>query len=340
LDIFKKKFTVAFTFEEGENENEVFFSEQKSEVFDELNYEIVTNKNTKIFKNEDKDNFIINILNSFFKEDTSISKGIFQREANKIYKKLIDSQQNKKGTKNKKITPGTLLISFNLINDIKYAIISLLEPIKFITQEFKKEEGFPVKKNILKSCFVYYKNGIIDNDEIYLIDSSGRIAKYWSENFLNLTQVNDDKINTKNSFREIDNIIYNLDIEEKEKIKAVYQSFFLENEIFTVDKLEERLLNIKNIDKEDIKKLTKDIRAKFSKKHIDKNFDIDHKSLNRFYETYEITERTKLMILDKYEPNGYYEENNGKFKIVIKGEKKDLKNKKIIDALNKRGEDI
>lgn len=67
MDIFKKKFTVAFTFEE--DENEMFFSEKGSDVFDELNYEIVTNKNTSIskelFKKEDN-----NIITSRFYSST------------------------------------------------------------------------------------------------------------------------------------------------------------------------------------------------------------------------------------------------------------------------------
>lgn len=138
-------------------------------------------------------------------------KDIFIEYSNKISERLLKTEQEtiKRYSGLPDLQKGSLVIS--LLEDdeegIYFILISKVEYESFLNvNDLKRTNGLPFDKGVLKTCLVKLnKNSeIID---VILSDSNGRIATYWSKDFLELEELKSDETNTIQAFNAMEQLI-------------------------------------------------------------------------------------------------------------------------------------
>jgi len=213
----------------------------------------------------------------------STSKNIAERllRAEKKAKKL---EANLKMT----VTKGSLVQAL-VETEIGYGfILAKIEHEPYIdTEQMKKRYGFPYKQITLKSC-------VIDLDENFVItkirvsDTGSTIAKYWREDFLDITPTINNTDNTRKIYSAIYKVL-NRNIREKsifdfEVLKQKVDYYFSSNEEYKHSELISYVVDnfspdVKlQIDKEKVISELNDIPNKYS---VDTQFSIDYKAIQK-----------------------------------------------------------
>ncbi|CAK2452174.1 nucleoid-associated protein [Vibrio crassostreae] len=183
---------------------------------------------------------------------------------------------------------GSMVICHYKTNSVNCIIVTKLDFEQFLERgTYNKKQGLPEKKGILKSCVININSGNLDT-EMYLLDSNGLIASFWSKQFFDANQKIDDVVNTKNAYKKIAKTFIGLAQKSRvdyQQLKNNLISYFSTNNTFVLTDLLDSLIgNYKPVDpsvdlnaiKEKINKLVKD-------KEFDGSFTIDDKEIKKQY---------------------------------------------------------
>jgi len=133
----------------------------------------------------------------------------FTENSKKIADRLlrIEKQTQERYQQVTKLKKGSLIQSYLKNDNSLYYLIAKVEHESFLDAEnLKRQMGLPYDKRILKTgIFVY--NLDFDILDIYVSDSNSTMAKYWWESFFELTVLNSDSQNTKESFKSIESVL-------------------------------------------------------------------------------------------------------------------------------------
>ena len=133
-----------------------------------------------------------------------LTSGFLKDIVNDIPQYLYDAENVFSGKyKIADIKQGSLLISRFKIGTEDLFLIAKVDFESFFNRSsFKKEEGLPTEKGLLKAALFIIKNNKLPNT-FKVADSNSSISKFWSSEFLESTPFKSDDENTKNAFSTI-----------------------------------------------------------------------------------------------------------------------------------------
>lgn len=201
---------------------------------------------------------------------------------------LHNAEKKQDGTRNKQITEGYLFIK----QETNRLVLLKLENIEVIDKEknYEMRKSFSTEANYYKGCIFNQNN----TKNITVIDKNKAIAKYWRENFLDLS-LNRDEL--QNSTELIDllesNYLFTNSIQTQgnfENIKKFTENFIFDNTTFDKIVLGNELRTNKLISYTNLN----DIYSEESKV-LDAEFNISKKAIrDKYKKTIQISEDTKI----------------------------------------------
>lgn len=175
--------------------------------------------------------------------------------------------------------------------------------------DFSSKTGFPKeKKNIWKSCLLYFDDSEelnISNAKIY----SNTVAKYWSNDFLELDEMTTDENNTSNAFTAIDQTlasdIKNLAPKDYTVIRNNFIGYFKRNEHLDYISMIEEILgeyHPMDLPNDELQKLKEKLTTLPEKKHFDTQFNSIHsKIITKIKKIYKVNNGIEIKITDVIE---------------------------------------
>lgn len=205
---------------------------------------------------------------------------------------------------NIKIQKGSLFQAV-LENDIEtYVIISKADHNQFLDEvDFTLKTGLPWEKRIFKAFLVKIENG--QPKEIFVYDTTNRMARYWWDNYLELKEKYTDTHNTKTSLNTLDKKIFNPIKKEYPADHTILRNsaigYFRNNDEFELTEfVAQTLENYTPIDpnfpKEKIIRKTKELPEKWK---FDARFSIVKEEINKKQSNkIPLTEKIELVLKD------------------------------------------
>lgn len=208
-------------------------------------------------------------------ESTSIIANRFLRAERK--------SQDRVKQMNVKLRVGSLMQVLAKVENKDVMIIIKVDHSSYLDEiTFKEKNGLPVNKHVRaqKTAIISFDDmGLIS--EILLSDSNPKIAEYWSDDFLEVEEVNPSEKNTLRAFSAIDNLL-NRDLKRKEffsdywTIRNAVISYFRTRSSLTLDTLIQDVFDSyipdnKEVDIDAIKIKIKDLPEK---NNFDSQFEI------------------------------------------------------------------
>lgn len=171
------------------------------EYVDNLVNEILDNPNKRMYKFKDGDTQFKSSINKLIENEDEIET-IILNNAKRLLEKEINAHDHLKAKKlSVNIQKGSLLHLHFIEDDINKVLVCKVEHDEYLNElNFDKNTGLNTKKKIFKSFLIF-----LDTNNIYVNDKNN--SKYWWDDFLELTQVNNDNENTENSVKKIISIV-------------------------------------------------------------------------------------------------------------------------------------
>ena len=239
-----------------------------------------------------------------------------------------------------KIKNGSLLTTLVETEDGYSYILAKIEHKPFIDNEDSfKHFGLPYENSTLKGCVINLNEeySVVD---IKVSDTGSTIAKYWSDDFLEFDEVNDDERNTNRAMVEINRVLNryvnttseqdcvhlrqkmlgyfdnSVSYKHTEMIEALLENFTPKSETIKIDEIRKKLNNLpeeRNFDSSF--EINKKIVDKKSKQHIEISDDI---SLNFTKNIPNIEDRIKSDIEEGIKLLKIYKINEDTYKLFKK----------------------
>ncbi|ETZ10314.1 nucleoid-associated protein [Vibrio parahaemolyticus] len=246
----------------------------------------------------------------------------------------------------KQLRKGSMVVChFESVNR-NCLIISKLDFEPFLEEvTYNKKQGLPENKGVLKSCVIDIDDKGQLKDDVFLLDSNGTIASYWSTSFLDTHPKVNNATNTKNAFSKILQTFVGLARSSKvdyQHLKNNLIGYFSTNETFTVTGLIDSMIgdykpeDPKKVDLDDIKDK---IMGLVENNEFDGTFDIDDKEIKKQYKQILKLDGDVTVITKKnYNDRIYKKEIDGKMFMLIRTdfgleEVKEYKAKKVKQPL-------
>lgn len=208
-------------------------------------------------------------------------------DLNKFSKKLYEAEKKADGSRNKQITKGYLFIKRmdNLLWLLKLENIEVVDK----DNDYQMKNSFPIEANYYKGCIF---KGELNN--ITIIDKNKAVAKYWRENFLELSLIKDSYTNTRDMVLLLKNnelLSESIKLQDNFKIiKNEIENYIFENNYFDKTRVADLLRSKELIEQ----KFLTDIYSEKSK-DLDAEFDISGKALKEeYHKTISLSEYTKI----------------------------------------------
>ncbi len=204
-----------------------------------------------------------------------------------IAQKLAQSELKSDGSRNKQITEGFLFIkrSSNNLYLLKLENIEVVD----IDKHYEMKPSFSTESN-------YYKGCILESDinNIIIIDKNRSVAKYWIKEFLNLSLIRDDYLNTKDliSLHRQNKLLSDSIVasETYNEIRKIVDDNVINNEIFDKNELVAQLKSKKLVEQIELVEIFSE-----DAKIIDSEFILSPKAIREEYKkTIEISKGTKI----------------------------------------------
>jgi hypothetical protein len=188
---------------------------------------------------------------------------------------------------------------------ILLAKVDLSEFLK--RSNFRSEQGIDKKHRLLKFCIIEFTNQQAIS-AVRVGDTNAKIAQYWWENFLELTEERTDSSNTKTVFAELDAFLAkNLKKDHPRDYPVLYNDMlriFKRSQSFRFTKFLDGLFDnyrpeSNSLDIADLKKRAKEL---LKKDKFDANFTILPDEIkNRFKKTFPLTPQIDLVVSGEIE---------------------------------------
>ncbi len=235
---------------------------------------------------------------------------IFENKVEALAYRLLDSQQ-RAAQQHPGINPpkkGSLAFICIKNEDKLEFLISKIDSENYLNvNDAKFEAGLPEDNATQKSCSISYK---IEDDEyqfleILVSDTKPTIAKFWYEDFLELSELKSDQRNTSKAYNEIDKILTSY-VKKKSKndyteLRNNLTGYFSTNSSFRLDDMIDYVVGAYTPEKQEINidTLKERIRKLPESKDFDAAFNIDKSVIkSRFKQTYKLSEKMELRTSD------------------------------------------
>lgn len=213
---------------------------------------------------------------------------------NEFAEELQKAEQKNDRTRNRQITEGYLFVK----RDVNHHLSLLkLENIEVIDKDnhYTMKNSFSTETNYYKGCIF---SGNLQ--KITIIDKNKAVAKYWRENFLNLSLIRDEYENSKEliSFLKSEKL-FSDGIKNQDnfgEIKNETQNYIFDNKYFDKIALTDRLRSRNLIENTNLNEIYSD-----KSKVLDSEFHISSKAIREVYnKTIQVSKDTKIYT-DNYE---------------------------------------
>lgn len=268
------------------------------------------NISVRHFKTKSSDTQVIScVLQSFQnKDELDIVNEKSDVIAQRLLEKEIEAEQ-KISQMNIRIQRGSLiqaLLYDENADDYTY-LLAKVEHSDFVDDsDFTYKTGFSKdKKTIWKSCLIdlSHPDNNIYNAQIY----SDTVAKFWSDDFLELIAMTDNESNTISAFKALDSSL-NRSIKQSAPrdhtiIRNAIIHYFKSHEHFDFGEMLDSVLNQYQpveLSQEDVTSLRSKLSELPEKKHFDRQFETVAKAINaRIKKVYDVNAGIQIKITDE-----------------------------------------
>ncbi|WP_029950644.1 hypothetical protein [Parvimonas micra] len=173
--------------------------------------EILNNPNKKQFIIRDEKTQVISIFLN------AINVGLDRESSKSIANRLLAKEKDQQKLIEKlkiNIKKGSLFIALFEEKDYYNGVVVKVDNGDFLDEiEKNKRSGLPYENKSFKECIIQIGKKTKEIEKIFLFDRNGKVAKYWSDDFLELNQLRNDEQLTAESF-DIINHIFKKNIEK------------------------------------------------------------------------------------------------------------------------------
>lgn len=195
-------------------ENNQVFTRATPESFDEYVSELIShiNSNTSVrdFKTKSPDKEVISCIKQLWQNRNESS--IIEEKTNTIANRLLEKEieaQGRVARMNTNVQKGSLIqaLLYDEAHSLFTYLLAKVEHSDFVDDtDFTFKSGFSKdKKTLWKSCLIDLPSP--DAQEYYAKIYSNNVAKYWSEDFLELEEMISDESNTSKAFKAIEGVL-------------------------------------------------------------------------------------------------------------------------------------
>lgn len=314
-------------------ENNIVFSRETPESFDEYVTELIThinnNSSVRDFKTRSPETEVISCAKQIWcnRADPVIVEEKTNTIANRLLTKEVEAQ-DRVARLNTNVQKGSLIqaLLYDKTNDVFTYLLAKVEHSDFVDDtDFTFKSGFSKdKKTLWKSCLIDLPNP--DSEEFYAKIYSNTVAKYWSDDFLELDEMITDETNTSKAFKSIEGVL-NRNIRaiaprDHTIIRNSIISYFKNNEHFDYNHMLDSVLGqyqASDLTADRLNGLREKLDELPEKKHFDRQFSPIASVINaRIKKVYEVNEGIQIRITDeipdiKNTISAYRDDNGTKF---------------------------
>ncbi|EIA1588597.1 nucleoid-associated protein [Vibrio parahaemolyticus] len=287
-----------------------------------ISQETITNPNHKVFKFEPTS--ISKLTLERFLNSTSPADD--QKLSMDLAVKLLEAEKETAGKVShlNSLRKGSMVVCHFKSDARECLIVSKLDFESFIERNtYNKTQGLPEKNGVLKSCVINIEAGKLCED-VFLLDSNGAIASFWSRLFLQALPFVDDSLNTKRAYSRILFTFKGLATSSKvdyQRLKNNLIGYFSTNTTFSVTNLLDSLIG--SYEPVSSKVDLGEIKDKINKLVVDRAFDgtftIDDKEVKKqFRQTLKLDGEVTVTTKDNYNDRIYKKEIDGDLYMLIR----------------------
>ena len=245
------------------------------------------------------------ILDIFNKQDDESIKDIFNANCTNIAIRLLLAEKRSVQKYPSMNAPrkGSLIITSNKNNECVLITIAKIETADFLEDvNLQLQSGLPIDKKALKTAIIKVTELGTDVEmEITVTDSSSGIAKYWTDEFLEVTEITSDEQNTKNAFNHIEKVLsQNLKKQapsDYTELRNNLVGYFKTQTAFQYDELINQVFGTYTFDNPEVS--LDDIKEKVNKLVQKEKFDthftlVPSEIKARFKKTYKVSDEIEL----------------------------------------------
>lgn len=195
-------------------ENNKVYTRDTPESFDEYVTELINhiNSNTSVrdFKTKSVDTEVITCVKQLWqnRSDDAVIEAKTNTIANRLLEKEIEAQ-GRVARMNTNVQKGSLIqaLLFDETQEVFTYLLAKVEHSNFVDDtDFTFKSGFSKdKKTLWKSCLIDLPSPVAQ--EYYAKIYSNTVAKYWSDDFLELEEMISDETNTSKAFKAIEGVL-------------------------------------------------------------------------------------------------------------------------------------
>lgn len=304
--------------------NKVFKNEPKNNEF----YDYFQQVLEKISKNKDLKNYLpksnsTEVVSSIRKiielrDDNDEVEKSFEAISQRLLEKEVEAQK-RIDRMNREVQVGTLMqaLFYDESTNTYLFLLAKVQHIDFINNnDLTFQSGFPKDLKIFKSCIFYFDDQEVKGVRLHL----NNVAKYWSDDFLELRELTSDEKNTETAFKAVDGFL-NRKVkrkypEDRASLRNYFITYFRQNSVMNFNEMVESLFKSyqpisDDFPKEDMKA---DLLELPTKRGFDSHFTIISDIIKaRITTTYDVYSGIKLKVSDNREVITVIEESGKSF---------------------------
>lgn len=264
--------------------------------------EIFESKNKRSFKLPEYDITLVTEFRKIIKGDENQRKQAAFNISKKLLDKEIIAQQQIKAIA--KIPKGSVFLIIIEHEQNRYLVINKTDLDRFTDEiDFEIKRGIPENKKTYKAFLAKIVKDKLD--QLYVFDSSKRLASYWWSDFLDLNPIHEDAHNTEKVLGYlVDHIIAPIKKISKEDHRILRNAtigYFRSNDSFDLESYKSAVIDNyipenKNVD---IQKYSEKIDKMYSIDKFDTTFNIVTDKINKKASyTVDLTPKLTLLVKD------------------------------------------
>jgi len=295
-------------------ENNRVYTRSTPEAFDEYVNELINhiNENSSVrdFKTKSVDTEVISCVKQIW-----INRGehsVIEEKTNNIANRLLTKEieaQGRVARMNTNVQKGSLIqaLLFDETTELFTYLLAKVEHSDFVDDtDFTFKTGFSKdKKTLWKSCLIDLPRP--DAQEYYAKIYSNNVAKYWSDDFLELEEMISDETNTSKAFKAIESVlnrnIRNIAPRDHTIIRNSIISYFKSNEHFDYNQMLDSVLGqyqTTDLTTEKLHSLREKLNDLPESKRFDRQFSPIPSVINaRIKKVYEVNDGIQIRITDE-----------------------------------------
>lgn len=301
-------------------------------------YNYFTQVLEKISKNKDLKNYlpksnsteVVSLIRKIIKlsENNDEAEKSFEAISQRLLEKEVEAQK-RIDKMHREVQVGTLMqaLFYDECNNFFLFLIAKVQHIDFVNNnDLTFQSGFPKDLKVFKSCIFYFDD---QNQEVNAVQLHlNNVAKYWSDDFLELRELTSDEKNTETAFKAVDGFL-NRRVkikypEDRASLRNYFITYFRQNSVMKFNEMIDSLFESYQPISDDFpkEKIKAGLLELPTKRSFDSNFTIVSDIIKaRITTTYDVYSGITLKVSDNREVITVIEESGKNFlKIPVSDE--------------------